>query len=368
MKQLTREKRIFQVSIIGILTNILLVAFKAVVGLISGSISIVMDAVNNLSDAISSVITIVGMKLASKAPDKKHPYGHGRYEHMTAMLISAIVIIAGATSLVESVKKIIDPSKPNFTTPMIIIISVGILVKVLLGLYFKKAGSEVKSDSLIASGADALFDGVIAFGTLVSAIVMVMFKFSIDGYLGVLISIVIIKSGIEMILEPLNQILGNRVDSVLSGNIKSTVKSFDEVNGAYDLILHSYGPENMIGSIHVEVDESLSAADICKLSRKIQKKVLESYGVFLTIGIYAKLHFDDDRKNIQKHIINTTGNTEGVLQTHGLWIDDKEIEFDIVVDFEVDDIESLKADIIKKISDAYPKYNIVINIDRDYAD
>ena len=157
-----REKQIIKTSIIGIIANVFLASFKAGVGLLSHSVAVVLDAVNNLSDALSSIITIIGTKLAAKEPDKKHPLGHGRYEYLTAMVISVIVLYAGFTSLIESVKKIISPEKPDYSTISLIIIAVAVLVKIILGTYVKKVGRDVKSDSLIASGTDALFDSIIS--------------------------------------------------------------------------------------------------------------------------------------------------------------------------------------------------------------
>ena len=170
-KTISREKTIVKTSILGIISNFFLAGFKAFAGLVSNSIAITLDAVNNLTDALSSVITIVGTKLAGKKPDKKHPYGHGRIEYFSATIIAAIILYAGITSLVESVKKIIYPETPDYSVVAIIIVSVAIIVKILLGLYFRKVGKKVKSDSLIGSGNDALTDSIISVATLVSAII-----------------------------------------------------------------------------------------------------------------------------------------------------------------------------------------------------
>ena len=239
-KALERDKKIIQTSIVGIVANVFLAAFKTFVGLTANSIAIVMDAVNNLSDAASSIITIVGTKLAGKQPDKKHPFGHGRVEYLSAMLISFLVLYAGITALVESVKKIISPEKPDYSSVALIIVAVAVVVKIVLGRYVKKVGEEVNSDSLINSGEDATLDSIISASTLVAAGIYILFHISLEAWLGAIIAVVIIKSGIEMLQETISKILGERVDAQLARDIKETVKSFPDVSGAYDLVIHNH--------------------------------------------------------------------------------------------------------------------------------
>ena len=199
---MNRSAQIVRTSVIGIAANVLLAAFKALVGILSSSIAIVMDAVNNLSDALSSVVTIIGTKLSQRPADRRHPFGYGRVEYFSAIIIAVIVLSAGVTSLIESIKKIIEPTQPSYTTTTLIVIIVAIVVKLLLGWYVKKQGTKLKSDALIASGSDALFDAVITLATLVSAGVMLIWDVSLDGILGTLISALIIKAGIEMLASP----------------------------------------------------------------------------------------------------------------------------------------------------------------------
>ncbi len=262
---MNRDKVIVKTSIIGILANVFLASFKAIVGVLSSSIAIVLDAVNNLSDAMSSVITIIGTKLAGKHPDKNHPYGYGRIENLSTVLISVIVLYAGITSLVESIKKIIHPSVPDYSAAALIIVSAAVIVKIFLGLYVKKTGEKVKSDSLIASGSDALLDSVISASTLVAAAIYLIFDIRTEAWLGAVISLVIIKSGLEMLGDSLSNIIGKRISSEFSKDIKQTVCSFPEVQGAYDLVLHNYGRDLMIGSVHIEVPDTLTVAELDKL-------------------------------------------------------------------------------------------------------
>ena len=180
-----RSKKIIQTSIIGIITNLGLVAVKAVVGLFANSISIIMDAINNLSDALSSVITIVGTKLSQKKPDAKHPYGHGRVEYITSLIISIIILIAGSVAIVESVLNIIKPAEVNFSIYSVILIGIAVLVKIALGLFFRYRGKKLNSEALKGSGLDALFDALLSLATLVSIVVFLIWKVNIEGYIGV---------------------------------------------------------------------------------------------------------------------------------------------------------------------------------------
>ena len=190
-----REKVVIKTSVVSIISNIVLAGFKAFVGLLANSIAIISDAVNNLSDALSSIITIVGTKLAGKSPDKKHPYGYGRIEYMTSLIVSGIVLYAGITAFVESVKKIIHSEVADYSTITLIILIAGIIVKFILGIYVKKKGKEVNSDSLVASGSDAFNDAILSISVLASAIIYMLFKISLEAYVGVLLSVFIIKAG-----------------------------------------------------------------------------------------------------------------------------------------------------------------------------
>ena len=356
-------------SVLGILANLLLAGFKAFVGLLSNSIAVVLDAVNNLSDALSSVITIIGTKLAGRKPDKKHPYGHGRTEYITATIIAVIVLYAGITSLVESVKKIIHPEQPDYGTAALVIISVAVVVKLALGFYVKKTGKAVNSDSLIASGEDARNDAVISAATLVAAVIFLLTKVSLEAWLGAVISLVILKSGFDMLRQTLSRILGERVDSELSLGIKKTVAEFPQVSGAYDLILHSYGPDMLMGSIHIEVPDTMTAADLDQLERDITDKVAEKHGVILTgISIYSVNTTDDEIARVREDIRRRVMSHEHILQLHGFHMHDDEIRFDLVVGFEAPDRKALYAAVCEEIKAAYPDYQIYIAMDSDMSD
>ncbi|MCR4851171.1 MAG: cation diffusion facilitator family transporter [Lachnospiraceae bacterium] len=368
---LDRNKKIIRASVIGIGANVLLAVFKAIIGLASNSIAIVMDAVNNISDAASSVITIVGTRLAGKEADKKHPFGYGRIEYLSAMVISVIVLYAGITAFVESVKKIIDPTVPDYKTVSLIIVAVAVVVKIVLGLYVKKVGTDTNSDSLVNSGTDALLDSIISASTIVAALIYLFFNISLEAWLGAIIALIIIKSGWEMLRSTLSQILGERVDPGIVVAIKSTIREFPEVSGAYDLILHNYGPDTYNGSVHIEIPDTLSAGEIDELTRKVVNKVYKEHGIILTgVGVYSINTKDEDviadRDKISKIVLSN----EHVLQMHGFYIDrqEKTIRFDAVISFEAEDRHKVFEKVCADVKEAYPDYSIQAALDMDFSE
>ncbi len=274
-----REIVVVKTSIISIIANIILAGFKAFVGFLANSIAIISDAINNLSDALSSIITIVGTKLAGKKADKKHPYGYGRIEYMTSLIVSIIVLYAGITSLIESIKKIINPEESDYSTITLIILVAAIAVKFILGLYVKKKGKEVNSDSLVASGTDAFNDGILSISVLLSAIIYIIFNISLEAYVGILLSVFIIKTGLELVKESVDNMIGIRIESDLARSIKKEISKEKDVEGVFDLVLNDYGPDKYLGSVHIEVKDTMTVSDLDILSRRITKNIMEKYGV-----------------------------------------------------------------------------------------
>ncbi len=365
-----REKIIVRTSMIGIAANVLLAVFKAVIGILSNSVAIVMDAVNNFSDAGSSLITIIGTKLANRQPDKKHPFGYGRIEYLSAMIISGIVLYAGVTSLTESVKKIINPETPDYSYVSLVIVGVAIIVKIVLGIYVKSVGEKVKSASLVNSGEDARLDSVISAATLVAAIIFLISGVSLEPWLGAIISVIIIKSGFEMLRDTVSQILGERNDPELDKSIKNTVRSFPDVQGAYDLVLNNYGPDSWNGSVHIEVPDTYSADRLDRLIRSIQEAVYTEHGVILTaIGVYSVNTRDEDIIKARENVSHIVLSHKYIKQIHGFYMDkdEKSMRFDMVVSFDVDDRDKLYCDIVSDITKAYPDYHLQIAMDTDFT-
>lgn len=367
---MNREKTIIRTSIIGILGNILLVAAKATIGIIAGSISIILDAINNLTDALSSIVTVIGTKLSTKKPDKTHPYGHGRIEYVTSLIVAIIVLIAGGTAIYESISSLISGSQANYSYVSLIVVSVAILFKVALGLFFKAMGKKTNSDALNASGVDALFDALLSLSTLVGAIVAMYAGVHIEGYLGILIGLFIIKSGIEFLLNAISSIVGKRADKETALAIKQLVNSFPEVIGSYDLILNDYGPNRSVGSIHIEVRDDITAKEIHPLTRKISIAVYEKFGVILTVGIYATNSSVPEVKAIREDLYRLVKNYPSITQVHGFYVDVETnvVSFDIIIDFKEEKFEEIKNDLVTKLSELHPKYHFVAVQDVDFSD
>ena len=366
-----REQQIIKVSIIGIVTNIFLAGFKFAVGFLAHSVAIMVDAVNNASDVLSSVITIVGTKLAGLPPDKQHPYGHGRVEYLTAEIISAIVLYAGLTALVESAKKILNPETPEYSAATLIVVAAGVAVKIILGRYVSSQGKKLSSDALKGSGQDALMDAAVSTTTLLGAFAFLVFGLNLEAYLGVYISIMIIKAGLEMFSETTSKILGERIDSEISSAIKETICETEGISGAYDLILTNYGPDRLMGSVHVEVPDFWTADKIDTTSREIAYKVYTKHHIILAaIGIYSQNTGNDGVKKMQTRITEAVMSQEYVLQIHGFNCNVKErvIRFDIVIDFAAPDYEDVVRKTVEAVKNLYPAFSVTVQPDSDFSD
>jgi cation diffusion facilitator family transporter len=365
-----RSAQIIRTSIVGIAANVLLAAFKAVVGILASSVAIVMDAVNNLSDALSSVITIIGTKLSQRPADREHPFGFGRIEYFSAIIIAVIVLSAGITSLIESVKKIFDPTEPEYTTVTLVVIVVAIIVKLILGRYVKAKGEQLSSDALIASGSDALFDAVITLSTLVSAGVMLLWNVSLDGILGALISLVIIKAGIEMLASPVNELLGSRISPELLKQIRQEVLDFKGVHGVFDIILHNYGPDVLIGSLHVNVYDTMNAHEIHGLTRSISERMFEQHGIIMTVGVYAIATGENRRAELQNVVMQTLGRHKDITQVHGFYYfeRDNRVSVDVVPDISVHNEQAFNRQLTEELKTVLPNMEISIVIDHNYSE
>ncbi|MCR5356886.1 MAG: cation diffusion facilitator family transporter [Lachnospiraceae bacterium] len=367
----SRGKMIVRTSVIGITANVLLAVVKALIGIFSNSIAIVLDAVNNLSDALSSVITIVGTKLAGREADKKHPFGYGRIEYLSALVVAIIVLYAGLTSLEESVKKILDPKVPAYSFISLLLVGIAVFVKIGLGLFTKSMGEKVNSDSLVNSGKDALLDSVISSATLIAALVFTFTGLSLEAYLGAVISLVIIKAGFEMLSETVSKLLGEPGDVKLMQDIKRTVASFPEVNGAYDLILHNYGPDTYNGSVHIELADDCTLSRVDELTREIMIEVYKKHNVILTaVGIYSVNLKNDEVAELRDEISKKVLKHEHVKQMHGFYFNKKDntVRFDIVISFDAESRQEVFKNILTELKEAYPDLVFSLAMDMDYGE
>ena len=367
----SREQVIVKTSIIGILANVFLAAFKAAIGFMSNSIAITLDAVNNISDAASSLITIVGAKLAAREPDKEHPFGYGRIEYMSAIIISVLVLYAGVTSLIESAKQILQPETPAYDALSLAIVAVAVVVKIVLGRYVKNMGEKVNSDALINSGEDAKLDSVISASTLVAAGIFLAFHISLEAWLGAIIALVIIKAGLDMLKETLSKILGERNDVELAKSIKKTITGYEGVRGAYDLVLHNYGPDSWQGSVHIEVPDTYSANQADKMLREIMVEVAQKHNVILTaIGVYSFNTQDEEVSRVEKKIRELAFSHQHVRQIHGFYLtkETKNIRFDLVISFGAENRKAVFEEAVAHIQAEFPDYTLQVVMDTDFSE
>lgn len=371
MSSETRNKKIIKTSIIGIIANFILAIFKVVVGFLSGSIAIILDAVNNLSDTLSSIVTIAGVKFANRAPDKNHPLGHGRFEYLGAAIIATVISYIGFTAIFESIGKIINPNEVNYTFITFLVVSVSVIIKILIGRYYKKIAKQVDSDSLKNSGFDAMMDALISAATIVAGFIYVIWGISIEAYLATLISVFIIYSGFRMLRESFSVILGERVDSDLSRRIKQAICEIDGVYGAYDLLIHDYGTGRSYASVNIDVLDTLSVVEVDDISREVRRLVGQRFRIYVSsVGIFPINTKDKHTVEVRNNIKAMMLMNDHIRQIHGFRIDEKakEITFDVVIDFSVEDQNALRRRIIKELKRVYPDYHFVISIDLDFSD
>ena len=363
-----REREIVRASVYGIAGNLLLVAFKLAVGFVSHSIAIILDGVNNATDALSSIVTIVGTKLAGRRPDRRHPFGYGRVEYLTSVVIAVIILVAGVVSLRESVVKIIHPGTPSYSVVTIAVIVVAILAKIAIGIMFKRFGDKTQCEALIASGVDSNYDAVLSAGTLVVAAAQNLWGLNIDGIVGLIISLVVCKAGIEVLRDALGPIIGLPEDKKLVNAIATYVNGFPGVRGTYDIVLDNFGPNEVLGGLHIEVDDATDARQIHELTRKITEGLAEKFHIRAIVGIYAansQGQFADMRADLQKIVAEEPA----IGQVHGFYVDtaDGTVYFDMVVDFSADG-EAVRDAVVRALAARYPDYSFDVVIDTDYEE
>lgn len=369
--QKERENRIIKTSIFGIIGNGVLALLKIIIGMSANSIAILVDAINNLSDAASSIITIVGTKLAEKDPDKDHPFGYGRIEYLSAMVISVIILYVGVSSLVEAGKKIINPTKPSYSYITIVVIILSVIVKIAIAYYFNKVGNEVDSDSLINSGKDAKLDSIVSLSILVAAGLYVWLGIYLEAYLGAIISIIIIKSAIDMLNKTISQLLGEKIDPELAKKVIASVEAFPGVEGASALVLNNYGPNDWNGSIDIGVPDDYTAEELDEIIRDIQLDIYYKYQIELTaIGVYPINASDRQIINVKDEIKKIIYSHEYINGLHGLYVDeiDKEIRFDLIISLDAKDRLKVLKEVIEDVKHHFPDYNIEAFPNIDYTD
>ena len=359
-------------SIVGIICNLILCAIKITIGLLMNSISVMADAFNNLSDAASSVLSFIGAKLAGRPADKEHPFGHGRFEYITALAVSFLIFQFGFTLLKDSVLKIFNPDQLVVSPVLILILSLSVLVKVWLMLFNRKLGKLINSSMMKATAADSLGDILVTTVTIVSAIIAGVTGWQIDAYMGVLVSVFVIFAGYSIAKETLEPLLGQAVDREMYCKITEMVEGYEGIVGTHDLIIHSYGPSHKMATIHAEVPNDIDFETAHETIDQIERDVLEKMDIFLVI------HMDPIEVN-DKKVLEKKEMIEGIIASldskasiHDFRVVNGEFQinliFDLVIPFSYtkEEEQKLLSKIIEEVRKRDPRYQCIITLENSY--
>jgi len=358
-------------GVVGIISNVILCIMKMLVGLISGSIAIIADAVNNLADASSSVITLIGFKLASMPEDDEHPYGHARIEYISGMVVSMIIILVGFELGKGSVDKILHPQPLEFSAAVVIVLLLAIAIKVWQAFFNISAGKRINSVALMATGADSRNDVISTSAVLISLIIGHLLDIQIDGWMGVVVALFIIWSGISLVKETISPLLGEAPDPELVIAIEDITMSYEGVIGIHDLVVHNYGPGKIFASIHIEVDAAVDVMVSHELVDDIEHRLQEDLNIFVTAHMDPVDLSNPDREPVSQIIADTIAPLEGVLNFHDLRMVSgphrTNVVFDLVLAPESKVCKAaIEALLDQKVREYNPQYFCVIDYDINY--
>lgn len=364
-----REKAIVSASITGIIVNLLVSAVKVAIGLITSSIAIVSEGANSATDAATSFLAIVGAKLASHHPTAKHPFGFGRIEYLTGLAISALIVTTGFEFFTGSIKRIFTPEDISVSFLSLAIIVLSVLVKLLLGTHLIKVGKNNESDSLVAVGSECKADAFASVITIISILAYILFNVNLDGFAGLITSAIIIKSGVEVLINTLSEILGRKGKKELADKLYKEIRSHDFIYNAADMMLHNYGPSRYSGSVNIEIDHNKTVEEVYSAIHELQLHIMHEYGVTMVFGIYAVDRVSEKSLAMRKIIAEFVRNTPNVVSYHALFVSEKEkrIYCDLVVDYALLDWEGLRESFNKLIEDNYPEYTSELVIETEYV-
>lgn len=365
----TREGTVVTTSALGILVNLLLAAVKITVGAMASSIAIISEGVNNATDSGSSLITIVGTKLSGKSPTKEHPFGYGRVEYLTSLIIAGFILATGAELLISSVKLVIHPGTIAVSYVSIAVVAVSAGVKLALGSYTVKKGRAAKSDALVAVGTDCRNDSVVSAVTIASALVFLLFHYSVDAWAGIVTSVFILKSGWDVLSGTVGKLLGEPADKKLADEIYEEVRATPCVLNAADMMLHNYGPDAYSGSVNIEIDHEKTLGEVYAVIHDLQLRIMHKYGVVMVFGMYAVDADDPEQRELRRVIARFVADYEHVVSYHALYLPHgaKQLYCDLVVDYEMKDRDKLETDFRAFIGGKYPDFEIILTIETEYV-
>jgi len=362
-------------GIIGIIVNLILFMIKFTVGMLVSSIAVTADAFNNLSDAGSSVITIAGFKMANMPADEKHPFGHGRMEYLSALIVAFMVMLVGLQFVKSSFDRILNPELIKFEWIPFILLIISIFLKFWLSRFNKFIGNRIDSSALKAASVDALGDVFTSTCVAISLLAAKFTTFPIDGYIGIVVALFIVYSGFSLVRETINPLLGEAPDPELVKDIETMMLSYDNITGVHDLIVHNYGPGRCMASAHAEIPSDVDIMEIHNIIDKAERDISKKLNIYLVIHMDPICLSDDEVNAAYKEVNKIIKYNPLIKSMHDFRIvgegNEKNLIFDIVVNSKalckVMDEEDLKKDIIKSIKEIHPNYNCVITVDHDYS-
>lgn len=365
----SREGTVVTVSGLNILVNLIFAAIKVVIGLAVSSIAIVSEGVNNATDSATSLITIVGTKLSAKHPTEKHPFGFGRIEYLTSLLISVLILFTGAELMESSVKRIFEPQEMSISYVTMAIIAVSALVKLALGLYTIKEGRRVDSSSLVALGTECRSDSVVSVITLVTALVFLVFHVSLDAYAGIIMSLIVLKAGFEVLKETLSDILGQAGEKELAQELYRIIRAEPLVLNAADMMLHNYGPDAYSGSVNVEIDHSKTVEEVYAALHELQLRIMHEKHITMVFGIYAVDRDHAQIRQLREQVAAFVREQKHVTSYHALYIhpNGKDLYVDLVVDYDLADWEALRKEFTAYMAELYPDKHLELVIETNYV-
>lgn len=369
-----REKYGYLGGVMGAIVNLILFGIKFTVGMVVNSIAVTADAFNNLSDVGSSIVTIFGFKLSSKPADKEHPFGHGRIEYISGLIVAFLVLLVGFEFVKSSFDRIKNPTPVEFSFVPFALLLVSILFKVWLSRFYKNVGEKINSSALKASGVDALSD-VVSSSTVAFSLLLSRFtKLPIDGYIGMVVSLVILYAGYNLIKDTLNPLLGDAPDEELVEEIQRMLLSYDHIGGVHDLIVHNYGPGRIIASIHAEVPLDISVVKIHEIIDRAEKEISAALDIYLVIHMDPITTDDKEILEAKEDLTEALKAVNIVRSFHDFRVvgegENKNLIFDVVVGSEhvlnKDQEFKLQKDIDIELKKVHPNYNAIITVDKDY--
>lgn len=365
----SREGQITAASSLNIAVNLLVSAVKIAIGLLTSSIAILSDGAHNMADAASSVLTIVGTKLSARKPTRKHPFGFGRIEYLTSLVVAALILYTGFEFFVSAVKLMFEPAQLDISYVSLVIICVAAVLKYILGAYTVRVGKRVDSLSLTAVGMESCNDSYISALTLLTALIFIFTGFSIDAYAGIITSVIIIKAGLEILSDTVSRLLGKAGDRELADSLYKEIRSTPGILNAADMMLHNYGPDAYSGSVNLEIDHKMTMEEVYSIVHELQLRIMHQYGVTMVFGLYAVDADSEDSRRMRAAIASFVSGYEHVLSYHALFISEKEkrIYCDLVVDYELESWEKLRCDFTEYMSGLYPEYSLELVIETEFV-